>query len=70
MLFFQRRGNQKPLARGKPIASVYYHADSKHLLSESGFDDFPFMVPRFVKDSVSTYGRSPAMNALPDVKDG
>nr|NIQ91452.1 hypothetical protein [Deltaproteobacteria bacterium] len=33
-----------------------------------GFDDFPFMVPRFVKDSVSTYGRSPAMTALPDVK--
>jgi len=56
------------LAKNKPIASVYYHLDSKHLISESGFDDFPFMVPRFVKDSVSTYGRSPAMNALPDVK--
>jgi hypothetical protein len=26
------------------------------------------MCPRFVKDSVSTYGRSPAMTALPDVK--
>jgi hypothetical protein len=26
------------------------------------------MVTRFVKDSVSTYGRSPAMNALPDTK--
>jgi hypothetical protein len=56
------------LAKNKPVASVYYHLDSKHLISESGFDDFPFMVPRFVKDSVSTYGRSPAMNALPDVK--
>jgi hypothetical protein len=38
------------------------------LLSEGGFDDFPFMIPRFVKDSVSQYGRSPAMTALPDVK--
>ena len=56
------------LAKNKPIASVYYHLDSKSLISEGGFDDFPFMVPRFVKDSVSTYGRSPAMNALPDVK--
>ncbi len=55
-------------AKNKPIASVYYHVQSKQLLSEGGFDDFPFMVPRFVKDSVSTYGRSPAMNALPDVK--
>ena len=52
----------------KAIGSIYYHADKKHLLSESGFDEFPFMVPRFVKDSVSTYGRSPAMTALPDTK--
>jgi hypothetical protein len=63
------RGETKgKLAKNKPIASVYYHLDSKSLISEGGFDDFPFMVPRFVKDSVSTYGRSPAMNALPDVK--
>ena len=55
-------------AKSKPVASVYYHKATKHLLSESGFDEFPFMVPRFVKDSVSTYGRSPSMTALPDVK--
>lgn len=55
-------------AKNKPVASVYYHKATKHLLSESGFDEFPFMVPRFVKDSVSTYGRSPSMTALPDVK--
>lgn len=55
-------------AKRKPIASVYYHKATKALLSEGGFDDFPFMVPRFVKDSVSIYGRSPAMTALPDVK--
>ena len=55
-------------AKNKPVASVYYHKATKALLSEGGFDEFPFMVPRFVKDSVSTYGRSPAMTALPDVK--
>lgn len=55
-------------SKDKPVASVYYTADDKQLLSESGFDEFPFMVTRFVKDSVSTYGRSPAMTALPDVK--
>ena len=55
-------------AKNKAIASVYYHKGTKALLSESGFDEFPFMVPRFVKDSVSIYGRSPAMTALPDVK--
>jgi hypothetical protein len=56
------------LAKDKPVASVYYHADTRKLLSEGGFDEFPFMVPRFNKDSVSSYGRCPAMNALPDVK--
>ena len=65
---YPRRESKGKIGQNKPIASVYYHLDSKALISEGGFDDFPFMVPRFVKDSVSTYGRSPAMNALPDVK--
>ena len=60
----QRRGS--PFPRQGYCLNLLPH--SEQLLSESGFDDFPFMVPRFVKDSVSTYGRSPAMNALPDVK--
>lgn len=55
-------------AKNKPVASVYYMANTRELLSEGGFDQMPFMSPRFVKDSVSTYGRSPAMTALPDVK--
>lgn len=65
---FPRQNAKGRGAKNKPIASVYYHKSSKHLLSEGGFDEFPFMVPRFVKDSVSIYGRSPAMTALPDVK--
>ena len=52
----------------KPVGSIYYHAESKALLGEGGFDELPFMVPRFNKDSVSIYGRSPAMSCLPDVK--
>ena len=55
-------------AKDKPFASIYYHLDSKVLLSESGFDSMPFCVPRMNKDSVSIWGRSPAMNALPDTK--
>ena len=52
----------------KPIASIYYCADTKMVLSESGFDEMPMMVPRFLKDSVSSYGRSPGMTCLADVK--
>jgi hypothetical protein len=65
---FPRAEAKGKLAKQKPVASVYYLADKRELLSEGGFDEFPFMCPRFVKDSVSTYGRSPAMTALPDVK--
>jgi hypothetical protein len=65
---FPRAEASGKLAKNKPVASVYYLADNRELLSEGGFDEFPFMCPRFVKDSVSTYGRSPAMTALPDVK--
>tara|TARA_R100001510_G_C7656298_1_gene216165 strand:- start:4402 stop:6021 length:1620 start_codon:yes stop_codon:yes gene_type:complete len=52
----------------KPVGSIYYHPESKQLLGEGGFDEMPFCVPRFNKDSVSIYGRSPAMSCLPDVK--
>lgn len=65
---FPRAEATGAFAKNKPVASVYYMAESRELLSESGFDEMPFMSPRFVKDSVSTYGRSPAMTALPDVK--
>ena len=52
----------------KPFASVYYHADTKMLLSEGGYNELCFCVPRMSKDSTSSYGRSVSMNALPDTK--
>ena len=67
-LCFREADAKGKLAKAKPFASIYYHADSRKLLSEGGFDDFPFMVPRFNKDSSSSYGRSVSMNALPDTK--
>jgi hypothetical protein len=41
---------------------------SAAVLSESGFQEFPYIVPRFLKATGETMGRSPAMVALPDVK--
>lgn len=52
----------------KKFDSCYIHEDSGAMLSEKGFNEFPFAVPRYLKSSNETYGRSPAMNALPDVK--
>ena len=55
--------------KNKPYASVYIEPKSKTVLSESGFDEFPYVAPRFLKASFEIgYGRSPAMTALPDIK--
>jgi len=51
-----------------PFESVYLDASSGDELSVSGFREFPFVVPRYLKASHEIYGRSPAMTALPDVK--
>ena len=49
--------------------SCHVHEDTGIMLRESGFREFPYVVPRYLKSSSNEiYGRSPAMNALPDVK--
>lgn len=63
------RDNVRVDAKNKPFASVYVDPDSREVLSESGFDEFPYVAPRFLKASFEVgYGRSPAMTALPDIK--
>ena len=53
----------------KPWKSCYVDPDSKTILRESGFDEFPYVCPRFFKAShEQNYGRSVSMVALPDVK--
>ena len=51
-----------------PFESVYIEVKTGNELSVSGFKEFPFVVPRYLKASNEIYGRSPAMTALPDVK--
>ena len=51
-----------------PFESVYVEYKNANELSVSGFQEFPFVVPRYLKASHEVYGRSPAMTALPDVK--
>ena len=51
-----------------PYVSCYFEYDSGHIISEGGFREFPYVVPRYLKASHEIYGRSPAMTALPDVK--
>ena len=51
-----------------PYSSVYICMQTKMVLSESGFQELPYVVPRFLKATGEVMGRSPAMTALPDVK--
>jgi hypothetical protein len=51
----------------KPWASVYFEEDGSHLLSESGYDVFPYFVLRISTNSDEVYGRGPGNDALVDV---
>lgn len=58
-------------ARFKRYASIYYEKDTNErdrLLSESGFDTFPIIAPRWDVVGEDVYGSSPGMVALGDVK--
>ena len=50
------------------FTSIYYDYEDKKIISVSGFNEFPFVVPRWLKSSSEMYGRSPSMTALPDIK--
>ena len=59
---------QKMDKQNMPFSSIYFEYDSGHIISQGGFKEFPYVVPRYLKASNELYGRSPGMNALPDVK--
>jgi hypothetical protein len=52
----------------KPYASIYIWKEKGRIIKEDGFDEFPYAIPRWTKTSYETYGRSPAMKALGDIK--
>ena len=50
-----------------PVSSTYIEMGSDKLLKESGYPSMRVFVHRFFKNIREKYGRSPAMDALPDV---
>ena len=51
-----------------PFQSIYFEYGTGHVISSGGFKENPYVIPRYLKASTEQYGRSPGMNALPDVK--
>jgi hypothetical protein len=66
----RKREYTKSDKRNKAWRSVYFEAgnDPDRLLSDSGYDDFPAMCPRWYLSGTDVYGRSPGMDVLGDVK--
>lgn len=61
------RNPDNPLNRHMPFMSVYLD-DQGRILKESGFKRFPVLCPRWDVCANDIYGTSPAMDALPSVK--
>ena len=51
-----------------PYVSIYICKDDKTVVGEGGYNEMPYLVTRWSKASGEEYGRSPAYNALPDIK--
>lgn len=50
-----------------PVASMHIEKSAGKKLRESGFTEMPVFITRFWKAMGEKYGRSPAMEALPDI---
>lgn len=67
-----RRADQRDPARmdaaHKPWASYYVEKAAIKMVMNSGYDEFPYLTPRWSKAGGEKYGRSPAMACLPSNK--
>jgi hypothetical protein len=51
-----------------PWVSLYVERQQKSQLEEGGFEEFPYFVPRWAKQSGHVYGSGPGIDALAEVK--
>ena len=57
-------------SRSMAFESIYINMSEKHLVTERGFPEWPFSIPRWSKRDGEKYGRGLGGKALPDVKMG
>lgn len=62
------RDPQRSERRNKAFRSLYVSVADGCTIDEGGFDEFPYLAPRFSKLTGESYGRGPGMLNLPDVK--
>lgn len=54
--------------KGMNFASYYVGVDDRVIIEEGGYRTFPYAMGRYITTPGETYGRSPAMLVLPDIK--
>ena len=62
------RDVNKDTAENMPFESIYIEVSKRHLISSSGYREFPYFTPRFNKNSGEVWGSSPAMTLYADIK--
>ncbi len=62
------RNVRKMRQQDKAWASCWVSKEASAIVKESGYDSFPYHVPRWTKVAGEVYGRSPAMECLPTIK--
>lgn len=63
--------NMKDSVKGKQYTSIWYEdicEDEEKVLREGGFNEIPFVAPRWEVAAGDTYGDCPGMDALADIK--
>ena len=51
-----------------PFHSCHVCVEDKMVVRTGGYNEFPYLVPRWSKATGEIFGRSPSYNALPDIK--
>ena len=56
------------IATKLPVHSCHICEEDKMVVRTGGYNEFPYLVPRWSKATGEIFGRSPSYNALPDIK--
>ena len=62
------RDVSKTNSQDMPFESTYIEVSKKHLVNESGYQEFPYFTPRFNKNSGEVWGSSPGMVSYSDIR--
>lgn len=64
----EEAGEYRDKRRDSPYAAFWIEADTKHVISSSGFFSFPYSVTWWDQTEGTAYGQSPVMAVLSDAK--